>query len=102
MTLDRRADDVEAERERRAALLVAMGHPVRLRLLEEIVSDSSCVGSLVECLGLPQPLVSRHLAILREAGLVVAHKEGRRRRYSVTDPSVPRVLAALRPQGATK
>ncbi|MEK7328878.1 MAG: ArsR family transcriptional regulator, partial [Chloroflexota bacterium] len=41
-----------------------------------------CVDPMAECLGLPQPFVSRHLAILREAGVVSCTVEGRRRRES--------------------
>jgi DNA-binding transcriptional ArsR family regulator len=38
-----------------------------------------CVGDMVDCLGLPQAFVSRHLAILRDAGVVTSTVEGRNR-----------------------
>jgi ArsR family transcriptional regulator len=48
----------------------------RLRILHLLQDGEMCVGDIVEVLGVPQPRVSRHLAYLRRAGLVVARKEG--------------------------
>ena len=48
----------------------------RLRLLSLLGGGELCVCDLVDIVGVPQPKVSRHLAYLRRAGLVVARKEG--------------------------
>ena len=54
----------------------ACADPVRLRLLNLLVDGEVCVCHLHEALELPQSTVSRHLAYLRERGLVVGRKEG--------------------------
>jgi ArsR family transcriptional regulator len=54
----------------------AFSDRTRLRLLNLLRGGETCVCDLVRVLDLPQPKVSRHLAYLRRAGLVVARKEG--------------------------
>jgi ArsR family transcriptional regulator len=73
----------------------ALGHPVRLQIVEKLLADQCCVGSLVECFDLPQPLVSRHLAVLREAGVVAVERKGRQREYRVVHRSVPALMRCL-------
>lgn len=69
-----------------AALLEAVASPVRLRLLACLAEGPCCVGELVERGEALQPAVSRHLAVLREVGLVEAEVDGRRRCYRLTRP----------------
>src|SRR5262245_58610655 len=58
-------------------LLNAFAEPVRLRLSNRLSGrEEVCVCHLHEALDLPQPTVSRHLAYLRQAGLVIGRKEG--------------------------
>ncbi len=57
-------------------VLAAFAEPTRLRLLVLMEDGETCVCDLVETLGLPQPTVSRHLAVLRRAGLVRARRDG--------------------------
>jgi len=52
---------------------------------------------MTECLDLPQPLVSRHLAVLREADLVESAVEGRQRVYRVVHPLAAPLVALLHP-----
>ncbi len=78
-----------------ADLMQALGHPVRLRIVEGLLAGDCCVGTMVDCLDLPQPLISRHLAVLRSAGIVTAEADGRRRHYRVTDPRVERILRCV-------
>jgi len=87
-----RSDD---ELEAAAALLAALAHPVRLKIVEGLLSGTCCVGTMVECLDLPQPLVSRHLAVLRDAGVLLAEPDGRRRNYRVVEPRAERMLRCL-------
>lgn len=83
------------ELDRAAALFDALAHPVRLRIVCGLLDGGCCVGPMVECLGLPQAFVSRHLAILRSAGVVASVTEGRSRVYRVVDPLVPPLVALL-------
>ena len=54
----------------------AFADRTRLRILHLLRDGELCVCDLVEVIGAPQPKVSRHLAYLRRAGLVLARKEG--------------------------
>ena len=62
----------------------AFSDRTRLRLLNLLRGGETCVCDLVDVLGVPQPKVSRHLAYLRRAGLVVARKEGLWMHYRLT------------------
>ena len=57
-------------------VLRAFAEPTRLRLLVLLAGGETCVCDLVATLELPQPAVSRHLAVLRKAGLVSVRKDG--------------------------
>jgi ArsR family transcriptional regulator, arsenate/arsenite/antimonite-responsive transcriptional repressor len=57
-------------------LFRAFSDPTRLRLLHLLRGGEVCVCDLQRVLGVPQPKVSRHLAYLRRAGLVLARKQG--------------------------
>lgn len=54
----------------------AFADPTRLRILGLLAGGEICVCNIHECLGIPQPSASRHLAYLRRKGLVVGRKEG--------------------------
>jgi ArsR family transcriptional regulator len=55
----------------------------RLRILRLLQDGEMCVGDIVTILQVPQPRVSRHLAYLRKAGMVVARKAGQWNFYSL-------------------
>ena len=59
----------------------ALGNSTRLRLLHLMHGREICVCYLVEVLDVPQPKISRHLAYLRRAGLVLARREGKWMHY---------------------
>lgn len=64
----------------------ALGDTTRLRLLNLMEEQEVCVCYLVEILGGPQPKVSRHLAYLRNAGIVSARREGKWMHYRIVMP----------------
>lgn len=77
----------------------ALGCRIRLALLHTLATGDASVGELVESTGATQPNVSNHLAVLKEAGLVSADREGRSMRYQLASPQVRdlvRVLGAVR------
>ncbi len=79
-----------------ASRLKVCGHPLRLMLLCRIARQGGpCVSELWECLGQPQPVVSQHLAVLKEKGIVTSEVQGNRRIYSIVDPFVKRIVASL-------
>ncbi len=59
----------------------AVSEPRRRQILDAVAAGESSVGDLVTLLGLPQPLVSKHLRVLREVDLVAVRDEGRQRFY---------------------
>ncbi len=61
----------------------ALAQPVRRSILDRLRSREHLVGELAEALGLSQPLASKHLRVLRDAGLVTVRVEGPRRWYAL-------------------
>jgi ArsR family transcriptional regulator len=66
-----------------AAVLDALADESRRRILVLLCEQDLCVCELVNALDLPQPTVSRHLMVMRDAGLVEQWKEGRFSFYRV-------------------
>lgn len=80
-----------------AQKLKVCGHPVRLKLLCTIAQqEQPCVSELWVCLNQPQPVVSQHLAVLKEKGIVQSEVQGNRRIYSIVDPFVRNLIEGLR------
>jgi ArsR family transcriptional regulator len=64
----------------------ALGDNTRLRLLNLMGEQEVCVCYFVEILGGPQPKISRHLAYLRNAGIVASRREGKWMHYRIVMP----------------
>lgn len=80
----------------KAELFKALGHPVRVRLLEQLADGERSVGDLAERVDAELPLVSQQLAVLRRAGVVVGRREGSAVFYSVRDAGMVELLAVAR------
>jgi ArsR family transcriptional regulator len=74
----------------------ALGDTTRLRLLNLMGEQEVCVCYFVEILGSPQPKISRHLAYLRNAGIVSARREGKWMHYRIVMPPHTGALQVLR------
>ena len=70
--------------EARAKIAKAMAHPSRLLMLDLLQKQEMCVSDLTDQVGADQSTVSKHLAILKEVGLVDVRKEGVLSYYRVT------------------
>ena len=68
------------------AVFKGFADPTRIRILSVLAAGELCVCDIVEILGLPQPLVSRHLAYLRRSGLVEATREWKYAHYRLAEP----------------
>ncbi|MEM1539623.1 MAG: metalloregulator ArsR/SmtB family transcription factor [Candidatus Bathyarchaeia archaeon] len=79
----------------RAKVFRALADPLRLEILEFLRDGERCVCEIIPHVGLAQPLVSRHLAILKRCGLVRCRKQGNRRLYSVTNPDIFKVIGTV-------
>lgn len=86
----------------RAAMLKAMGHPSRLLMLQALVEGERCVCELQTLVRSDMSTVSKHLSLLREAGLVQSRKQGLWVHYRLAAEvgalldAVDRVLGELR------
>lgn len=87
----------ESELDSIAQKLKVCGHPVRLELLCAIAREEEpCVSELWVCVRQPQPVVSQHLAVLKDKGIVKSEVQGNRRIYSITDPFMKRLVDSLK------
>ncbi len=80
----------------KAEFFRALGHPIRVRILETLVNGERSVQELQDTLNVDQPVMSQQLAVLRAKNIVVARKEGTTVRYSLRDPLVADLLDAAR------
>ncbi len=71
--------------------LAALADPTRRQLVSLLASGERAAGELAECFPVSRPAVSRHLRVLREAGLVRSRTQGKRRLYAL-DPAPLREL----------
>ncbi len=69
--------------EERARVLKAMAHPTRLYIVDELSRGERCVHELTEMVGADMSTVSKHLSVLRSAGIVTDDKRGSAVYYSL-------------------
>jgi len=81
----------------RVTAYAALAEPSRRRILDLLRVGERSVSELVEGVGLSQPGVSKHLKVLREAGLVGSRAEGKRRLYTLRPEPLAEVDAWLEP-----
>ena len=84
-----------------ARLFSALEDETRLRIVALLVHRELCVCHLQELLSLSQPNISRHLRILRLAGLVTDRREGRWSHYRLADRLDPEIAAVFEPLSRT-
>lgn len=78
----------KAQFEARAKIIKAMAHPTRLFLVDTLAKEERCVCELTEMVGVDISTVSKHLAILKEAGIVSDEKRGLQVWYRLKVPCV--------------
>lgn len=81
--------------ESRAQNFAALSDPIRLRILDVLGTGQKCVCDLQDEIEISPNLLSYHLRVLREAGLVAATRRGRRVDYRPSDGSARSVTDAL-------
>jgi ArsR family transcriptional regulator len=77
-------------------LLKVIAHPVRIRILEELVKGVKCVSDFAEFLEISQPNISQHLALLRNYRIIDYYIDGRLKCYFLVDPIIPDILELLK------
>jgi ArsR family transcriptional regulator len=85
MTMDPKT---QARFEARATIIKAMAHPTRLFIVDELSRKERCVCELTEMIGADTSTVSKHLSILRGAGIVQNEKRGSQIFYRLRMPCI--------------
>jgi len=81
--------------EARARILKAMAHPTRLFVVEELAKGERCVCELTEMIGSDMSTVSRHLGVLRSAGIIADERRGSQVFYTLRCPCVLRFFTCV-------
>jgi ArsR family transcriptional regulator len=79
---------MKARYEARARIIKAMAHPSRLFIVEELQKEERCVNELTEMIGSDASTVSKHLSVLKNAGLVTDEKRGTAIYYTLQTPCI--------------
>lgn len=78
--------------EAKANIFKALGHPSRLAMVEKLAEGECCVCMLVELVGADFSTVSKHLAVLKDAGVVADEKRGQNVFYRLKVPCLIRFM----------
>ena len=73
----------------RAVIVKAMAHPTRLLIMEALMQDEHCVNDLTEMAGCDITTLSKHLAVMKRAGLLACEKRGLNVFYRISCPCFP-------------
>jgi ArsR family transcriptional regulator len=79
----------------RAKILKAMSHPSRLFIIDQLSEGERCVCELTDMVGADKSTVSKHLSILRDAGIVSAEKRGLQVYYTLRVPCVTNLFSCI-------
>ena len=82
----------KAKYERRAKVLKALAHPTRLFIADELGKAERCVCELTEMIGADTSTVSKHLSVMREAGILADEKRGTMVYYRLKTPCILRFM----------
>ena len=79
----------------RARILKAMAHPSRLMMLEALAGGERCVCELQQLVGSDMSTVSKHLSLMKSAGLVASRKQGLWMHYRLCVPCVMQFMHCI-------
>ncbi len=88
--------------DREAEILKVLGHPVRLKIVAGLMSQTCNVKKIWECLQLPQATVSQHLALLKNKGIIEGRREGVEVFYHVVSEEAKRIVGAVFQAGSCR
>lgn len=77
-----------------AALFKALGHPVRVKILQILKDGELCVCDLIDAIHIEQSNLSQHLSVLKKQGLIDCRKDGQKMMYWIAYPTVLQLLEA--------
>ncbi len=76
----------------RVSIIKAMAHPTRLLIIDELVKTEQCVCELREIIGDDMSTVSKHLAVLKNARLIIDDKRGNQVFYKIDASCVTKII----------
>ena len=72
-----------------SSILKSVGHPIRVKIILALADYTEMtVTELTQFLKIEQPVMSLHLAVLRNANIIIVRKQGKKSMYSILDSSV--------------
>ncbi len=87
--------EIQARYKARAKVIKALAHPTRLFIVDEIAKEEQCVCELQEMIGADMSTVSKHLSVLREAGVVSDEKRGLMVYYRLRVPCILNLFGCI-------
>jgi DNA-binding transcriptional ArsR family regulator len=75
-----------------AEVLKAVGHPVRLRIVELLEGGEKCVGDIVKATGGKQAVTSQHLNLMKDKGVLSSRRDGAMVYYHIENANVIKLL----------
>ncbi len=91
----------DAQRAKVARTLKAVANPVRLKMLEALEAGELTVGAIRDAVGAKPAIVSQHLGLMRDRGVLAARREGSHVFYRIANPHVLKVIDCIRRSCAT-
>jgi ArsR family transcriptional regulator, arsenate/arsenite/antimonite-responsive transcriptional repressor len=89
------ANRVGAKHEAWAKIIKAIAHPSRLFIIEELNKGEQCVNDLTAMIGSDASTVSKHLSVLKNAGLIMMEKRGNSIFYSLRVPCIMQFIGCV-------
>jgi DNA-binding transcriptional ArsR family regulator len=77
----------------RSKIFQALGNPLRLKIVEVLLTGDRSVSEIVDIVGIEQSQVSHALKTLKGCGIVTSEREGKKVLYSIRDPKILEILA---------
>jgi ArsR family transcriptional regulator len=81
--------------EARASVIKAMAHPTRLLIIDELSKHERCVGEITAMVGADTSTVSKHLLVLKNAGLIEDEKRGQMVYYTLTCSCITKFFSCI-------
>lgn len=82
--------------EKMADVLKALGHPVRLKIVQELKSlDSCCCADMCDCFSQSQSTISQHLSVLKDAGIINSERNGNKSCFTLNHDALKEIQIAI-------
>lgn len=79
----------------KANVIAALGHPIRLAIVEYLANGEQCVCDITTYIGAQRSNVSRHLAVMLKAGVLDSRKDGLKQMYTLRTPCLLKFLSCV-------